>query len=108
MIGAARQAGSLGALPVADEFRVDAVAALGRLDIGEFDAALMHRVPVDIALIFGHVDAVNGEIPGELGRLGLLVLAGLGADQRPLRESRGSLAAGGEREQHARKRETRQ
>ena len=39
--------------------RASAVAALSRLDPGEFDAAVGDRVPIDIALELGHVDAVD-------------------------------------------------
>ena len=51
-------AGGLGPLPVRLEARVR-VAALGRLDPREFDAAVGDRVPIDIALELGHVDAVD-------------------------------------------------
>ena len=39
--------------------RASPVAALGRLDPREFDAAVGDRVPIDIALELGHVDAVD-------------------------------------------------
>src|SRR5580704_17116409 len=52
-------ASGLGPLPVRLEARVGAVAALGRLDPGEFDAAVGDRVPIDIALELGNVDAVD-------------------------------------------------
>ena len=44
--------------PSSPEARVGEVAALGRLDPGEFDAAVGDRVPINIALKLGHVDAV--------------------------------------------------
>ena len=59
MIGAMGNAGRLRPLPVRLEARVGAVTALGRLDPGEFDAAVGDRVPIDIALELGHVDAVD-------------------------------------------------
>ena len=43
-------AGRLGARPVRGESLVGVIAALGRLDPGESDAAGGHRAPVDIAL----------------------------------------------------------
>ena len=52
-------AGGLSPLPVRLKARVGAVAALGRLDPREFDAAVGDRVPIDIALELGHVDAVD-------------------------------------------------
>src|SRR5271154_6676057 len=52
-------ASGLGPLPVRLKARVGAVAALGRLDPGEFDPAVGDRVPIDIALELGHVDAVD-------------------------------------------------
>ena len=53
-----RDAGRLSPLPVRLEARV-AVAALGRLDSRELDAAVGDRVPINIALELGHVDAVD-------------------------------------------------
>src|SRR5271170_893288 len=49
VIGAMRDAGGLGPLPVCLEARVR-VATLGRLDPGEFNAAVGDGVPIDIAL----------------------------------------------------------
>ena len=51
--------GRLSPLPVRLEARIGAVAALRRLDPREFDAAVGDRVPIDIALELGHVDAVD-------------------------------------------------
>ena len=99
MIGPVRQARRLGALPVLNEFRIDAVAALGRLDIGELDAAIVHGHPVDIALVFRHIHAVDGEIAGELRRLGFLVVAGTRADERFSGQNFRSRAAGRQREE---------
>src|SRR5271169_4850005 len=59
VIGAMGDASGLGPLPVRLEARVGAVATLGRLDPGEFDAAVGDRIPIDIALELGHVDAVD-------------------------------------------------
>ena len=50
MIGAMGNAGGLGAGPVGLEMLIEAIAALGRLDPGEFDAAIGDRVPIDVAL----------------------------------------------------------
>jgi len=55
-----RQAGLLGARPVGGEFFVGVVAPFGGLDPNEFDAAVLDRVPVDLALVFRNVNAVNG------------------------------------------------
>src|SRR3984957_9419272 len=57
--GAMRDAGRLSPLPVRLKARVGAVATLGRLDPREFNAAVGDRVPIDIALELGHVDAVD-------------------------------------------------
>ena len=64
VIGAARHAGRLGARPVGGESLVGVIAALGRLDPGESDAAGGHRAPVDIPLIFRDVDAVDRVVAG--------------------------------------------
>jgi hypothetical protein len=59
VIGGVEDAGRLRALPVFGKAAVDAVGALGRLQEGEGDAALLGRLPVDIAVPLGNVDAVN-------------------------------------------------
>ena len=59
MIGAARHSGRFRARPIGLEARVGVIAALGRLDPGELDAAARDRVPVDVALELGDVDAVD-------------------------------------------------
>ena len=59
MIGAVRHSGRLRAGPVGLEARVGVIAAFGRLDPGELDAAVGDRVPVDVALELGDVDAVD-------------------------------------------------
>ena len=64
MIGAVRNAGGLGAGPVGLEMLIEAIAALGRLDPGEFDAAIGDRVPVDVALELGDIDAVDRVVLG--------------------------------------------
>ena len=64
MIGRARNAGGFRAGPMLVEILVEAVAALGRLDEGEGDAAGPGRRPVDRGLVFGDVGAVNGIVPG--------------------------------------------
>jgi hypothetical protein len=58
VIGATGDASGLGPLPVCLEASVT-VAALSRLDPCEFDAAVGDRVPINIALELGHVDAVD-------------------------------------------------
>ena len=45
--------------PVGLEALVGVIAALGRLDPGELDAAVGDRVPVDLALVLRDVDAVD-------------------------------------------------
>src|SRR5580704_2200810 len=59
MISAAWYARGFRRGPILREFLVDAVAALGRLDPGETNARGAHASPIDIALIFGDVDAAN-------------------------------------------------
>src|ERR1700732_5188194 len=62
MIGAARHARGFRRGTLLREFLVDAVAALGRLDPGEANAGGAHASPIDIALIFGDVDAATSVI----------------------------------------------
>ncbi|ODR99556.1 hypothetical protein AUC71_03665 [Methyloceanibacter marginalis] len=59
VIRAARHAGPLRRVPVLPEFRIEMVAALGRLDEGEMDAGLAHLPPVDVALPVRDVDALD-------------------------------------------------
>ena len=63
MIGAVRHARRLRPGPVGLEALVGVIAALGRLDPGELDAAARDRVPVDVALELRHVDAVDRIVP---------------------------------------------
>ena len=63
VIGGARHAGCLRLAPVLGEEVIDAIAALGGLDEGEGDAAGPGLVPVDGALVFRHVGAVDGVVP---------------------------------------------
>ena len=106
MIGAARDPGGLGGGPIAQELRVRGVAALGRLDKGEGDARVLDRLPIDIALIFGNIHAMN-VILGAAGR-GIVMQIGLRhrigqeirvffrvRQRRAGRESRRALAVGG-------------
>ena len=64
MIGAVRNACRLRPGPVGLEALVGAIAALRRLDPGELDAAICDRIPVDVSLELGDVDAVNRIVPG--------------------------------------------
>jgi hypothetical protein len=59
MIGAARHARGFRRGPILGKFLIDAVAALGRLDPGEANTSGVHTAPIDIALIFGDIDAAN-------------------------------------------------
>ena len=59
MVGAARNAGAFGAVPVLGKFRIEIVAAFGRLDKGELSAGGADLVPVDVALPVGNVDALH-------------------------------------------------
>ena len=63
MIGAMRHARRLRPGPVGLEALVGVIAALGRLDPGELDAAARDRVPVDVALELRDVDAVDRIVP---------------------------------------------
>src|SRR3569833_1925833 len=58
MIGAAFDARGLGAGPVGGEGRVDIVAALGRLDIGDIHSGIGEVGPAYLALIVRLVDAL--------------------------------------------------
>ena len=62
VIGAARDAGALGAFPVLLEFRVEIVAAFGCLDEGEPGAGGAHPCPIDVALPVGDVDALDWQL----------------------------------------------
>jgi hypothetical protein len=101
MVGAARDAGTLGGIPVLEEIRVEMIAAFGRLDEGEADARLARRLPVDVALPIGDVDTLDrhGVSGGDaVMRLGV-------AQAARLREA----IAGAERDQrrrHGHRRET--
>ena len=81
-----RNAGELRALPIGLEPLVDMVAALGRLDPGEFDAGVGDRVPVDRPLVLGDVDAVDRVV----GRFGIAVVE--------VEHRRAAAAAAGERQ----------
>ena len=59
MIGAVRHSGRFCAGPIGLKARVGVIAPFGRLDPGELDATVGDRVPVDVALELGDVDAVN-------------------------------------------------
>ena len=59
MIGSAWDSGRFRARPIGLEARVGVIAAFGRLDPGKFDAAARDRVPVDVALELGYVNAVD-------------------------------------------------
>ena len=59
VIGASGDAGALGRLPVLGEFRVEIIAAFGRLDEGELRTCGADLVPIDVALPVGHVDALH-------------------------------------------------
>ena len=59
MIGAPRDPGLRGLVPVAAEVRVGVIAPFGRLDEGEADARTAHPVPVDVPLPARDVDAVH-------------------------------------------------
>src|SRR5690606_22300991 len=56
------QAGGTGLRPIFVEFRVQPVLALCRLDEGKGNAGGFYLAPVDIALPFRHVDAVDGVV----------------------------------------------
>src|SRR5690606_38308298 len=79
MVGRMRNARRAGAAPVLLIAAVVVVAALGRLDKGEGYSGLAHLVPVDLALPFGDVDAVDGILVGmvlaEINRLVVAVTA---------------------------------
>ena len=70
MIGAVRHARGFCAGPIGLEALVGAIAALGRLDPGELDAAAGDCVPIDVALELGDVDPVD-RIVMRLGKAGL-------------------------------------
>jgi hypothetical protein len=59
MIGAARDAGPLGGVPIVEELGIEMVAALGRLDEGELHAGVTGFLPIDVTLPVGHVDALD-------------------------------------------------
>lgn len=54
-----RDAGGAGFAPVFVEARIDPVLAFRRLDEGEGDTGILYRGPIDIALPFGDIDAVD-------------------------------------------------
>src|SRR3569832_846872 len=58
MIGAALDAGGFRADPIGREGRIDIVAALGRLDIGEVDPGIGQAGPAYLALVMRHIDAL--------------------------------------------------
>ena len=63
VISAASNADLFGAGPIGLEALVGTIAALGGLDPDELDAAVLHRVPVDIPLIFRDVDPLDRIVP---------------------------------------------
>jgi hypothetical protein len=63
MVSAALQSGRMGGPPVGAEHRVEMVAAVRRLYIGEVSALAAQFHPVDGALPARHVDAVHGILP---------------------------------------------
>jgi len=71
-----RDAGCAGFAPVFVEARIDPVLAFGCLDEGEGDTGILYRGPIDIALPFGDVDAVDCVLLRALGaeilRIGIL------------------------------------
>ena len=86
MIGAVRNAGSLCAGPVGLKTLIEAIPALGRLDPGEFDAAIGDRVPIDVPLELGDIDAVDRVVLG----VGVTQADGIqGADGAPATRQQG-------------------
>ncbi len=74
MVSAASDAGTGGGFPIFVEARVDVVAAFGNFQVGEADAGIAHAIPVDVALVFGDVDALDrhGVSPPDAGmRVGI-------------------------------------
>ncbi|MGZ2484525.1 hypothetical protein ACVITL_003048 [Rhizobium pisi] len=71
-----RDAGGAGLAPKFVEAGIDPVLAFRRLDEGEADAGVPYCAPVDIALPFGNVDAMDGIQLGmlrtEILRIGVL------------------------------------
>ena len=79
MIRAARNPRLARLLPVLAEFGVEVIAPVGRLDIGEARSGPRHGAPVDIALVAGDVDAVDGQRmgPPHAGMGGVVALHGI-------------------------------
>lgn len=102
MIGAARDAGGGRAAPIVEEAEVEDVAALGRLDEGEGAAGGADDGPVDVALVFRDVDAVDVVmVRGVAGPVMRIVVAercgaGDGAADLGARRGRGPAAGGDE------------
>ena len=81
MVSAARDAGAGGGFPIFVEALVDVVAAFGNFQVGKSDAGIADPVPVDVALVFGDVDALDGHGMGSPDA-GMRIGIPRGADDR--------------------------